>query len=245
MSIRRVERSRSAACAIWPSAWRRSPTDPDPGRRRRLSPGVPAVPDRWSAFTPAPRGGQGHAVVSTSCSGASYRSPSRSPCAAWARGGCLRDQVQVCGSTKTRPNLVFADPGSARAAGGDDALDTGAGVTKLVAQSALLAALARFGGETTGLAGNRSGIGSPEACDDVHLNTRHRRCARLRPSPWALGRRTTRLDATGAGRVLSEKDVAIACGKPTCQPRVTYRTGSRPSPTPSRPLTPEKAGARH
>ena len=76
-----------------------------------------------------------------------------------------RDQVQVCGSRKdTVPNLVFAIGVGAGGRKGTMAFDTGAGVTKLAAQSALLRGVGwRPGGRRQAWQVSRSRIGSPVA----------------------------------------------------------------------------------
>jgi Aspartyl protease len=141
-----------------------------------------------------------------------------------------RDQVQVCGSTKDPvPNLVFAIGVSAGGRKGTMALDTGAGVTKLVAQSALLRGVRlASGGETTGLAGKpqpyrlarglRITFGDYHATVDARVvNESRRRCG----ADGLLG-----LDAIGrCAIVLSEKDLAIACGS---QP-VSYESHTAPT----------------
>jgi hypothetical protein len=128
-----------------------------------------------------------------------------------------RNQLQVCGSTKDPvPNLLFAIGVSAGGRKGTMALDTGAAVTKLVAQSALLRGVRlASGGQTTGVAGKpqpyqlargiRMTFGDYQATIDARVvNETRGRCG----ADGLLG-----LDAMGrCAIVLSEKELAIACG---------------------------------
>jgi hypothetical protein len=131
-----------------------------------------------------------------------------------------RDQVRVCGSTKDAvPNLLFAI--AVKAAGGQGTLmlDTGAAVTKLVAQSALLRGLRlASGGQTNGVTGKpqpyqvargvRMTFGGHQATIDARVvDETSGPCG----PDGLIG-----LDALGpCALVLSEKEFAIACeGQP-------------------------------
>jgi hypothetical protein len=129
-----------------------------------------------------------------------------------------RDRVQVCGSTKDPvPNLVFAIGVSVGGRKGSMALDSGAGVTKVVAQSALLRGVPlAVGGQTTGLAGKpqpyrlvdnlRITFGGYHAAVDARVVEETRgRCG----ADGLLG-----LDVIGrCAVVLSERDLGITCGR--------------------------------
>ena len=128
-----------------------------------------------------------------------------------------RDQVQVCGSTKDPvPNLVFAIGVSAGGRKGTMALDTGAGVTKLVAQSVLLRGVKlASGGQTTGVAGKpqpyRLARGLRMTFGDYHATVDARVVNETRGRCGADG--LLGLDAMGrCAIVLSEKELAVACG---------------------------------
>lgn len=128
-----------------------------------------------------------------------------------------RDQVHVCGSPKDPvPNLAFAI--GVRAAGGEGMmlLDTGAGVTKVVAESALLRGVPLApGGRTTGLAGKQQPYRLAHSLaitfDGYHARVDARVVEETREQCGPDG--LLGLDVVGqCAVVLSEKDLAVTCG---------------------------------
>jgi Aspartyl protease len=128
-----------------------------------------------------------------------------------------RDSVQVCGSTKdTVPNLAFAVAVSAARGQGMMLLDTGAGVTKVVAQSALLRDVSLApGGRTTGLAGKHQAYRLADKLGltfgGYHTRVDARVVEKTREACGTDG--LVGLDALGqCAVVLGDRDLALACG---------------------------------
>jgi hypothetical protein len=127
-----------------------------------------------------------------------------------------QDRVRLCGSTKDPvPNLVFAIGVSAGGREGMMLLDSGAGVTKVAAQSALLrGARLTAGGQTTGLAGEpqsyRLARGLGITLDGYHATVDARVVEQTRAHCGEDG--LLGLDALGrCALVLSGTAVGLAC----------------------------------
>lgn len=129
-----------------------------------------------------------------------------------------RNQVQVCGSTKDPvPNLLFAITVSAGGRKGMLLVGSGACVTKLVKNSALLRGVRLApGGQTTGLAGKPQPFRLARGLEMEFGDYRARVDARVVDKPHGrcgadgiLG-----LDAlAGCAVVFSDRDLAITCGR--------------------------------